>query len=99
MKNGYMIKQLKNLLTATFFLGLTGISAQSAHSSLKEFKQLESFQKISHKIMCTCGCNMPLYYCNHTGHCNAWPMRAALDYFLSQGKDENFIISGFIHGF
>lgn len=42
---------------------------------------------------------MPLYYCNHTGHCNAWPMRSAIDSLLAEGKSEQFITDGFTKGF
>lgn len=73
--------------------------AQSAHSNLKDPEKLNSFKRISHTLMCTCGCNMPLYYCNHTGHCNAWPMRAAIDSLLAEGKSEQFITNGFTKGF
>ena len=91
------------LKIAGAFLLLTHISlsiyAQSAHSRLTDKAQLERFDAISRKIMCTCGCNMPLKYCNHTGHCNAWPARAVIDQLILQGKSDAEIIEGFKNGF
>jgi cytochrome c-type biogenesis protein CcmH/NrfF len=75
------------------------IFAQSAHSRLKDPALLKRFDSLSHKIMCTCGCNMPLRNCNHTGHCNAWPAREVLDKLLLEGKSDAAIISGFRSGF
>jgi hypothetical protein len=42
---------------------------------------------------------MPLRNCNHTGHCNAWPARDALDKLLVAGFSDEKIIEGFKHGF
>lgn len=81
-----------------FFL-FNSLHAQSTHSTLKDPLLLKKFQSISHKLMCTCGCNMPLAYCNHIGHCNAWPMRAAIEGLLLDGKSEEEILHGFIYGF
>lgn len=80
------------LLPATAF-------AQSAHSRLKDPALLKRFDALSHKLMCTCGCNMPLRNCNHTGHCNAWPARDALDKLLLAGLSDEKIIDGFKTGF
>lgn len=73
--------------------------AQSAHSRLKDPVLLKRFDALSHKLMCTCGCNMPLRNCNHTGHCNAWPARDVLDKLLLAGFSDERIIEGFKHGF
>ena len=42
---------------------------------------------------------MPLRNCNHTGHCNAWPARDALDKLLMAGMSDENIIAGFKTGF
>jgi hypothetical protein len=76
-----------------------GLSAQSAHSRLTDPALLKRFDALSHKLMCTCGCNMPLRNCNHTGHCNAWPARHALDTLLLAGMSDANIIEGFKTGF
>jgi hypothetical protein len=75
------------------------IFAQSAHSRLTNQALLKRFDALSHKLMCTCGCNMPLRNCNHTGHCNAWPARDALDRLLLAGVSDEKIIDGFRNGF
>ncbi len=86
------------VLTAVLLLAMP-LSAQSTHSSLKDPQLLKRFQQISHAVMCQCGCNMPLYYCNHIGHCNAWPMRQAIDSLLAEGYSDEQIINGFVYGF
>lgn len=75
------------------------LSAQSAHSRLKDPALLRRFDSLSHKLMCTCGCAMPLRNCNHTGHCNAWPARDALDKLLLSGMSDASIVDGFKNGF
>jgi len=42
---------------------------------------------------------MPLRNCNHTGHCNAWPARDALDKLLLAGFSDTQILDGFKNGF
>ncbi|AFM14258.1 cytochrome c-type biogenesis protein CcmH [Turneriella parva] len=73
--------------------------AQSAHSRLNAPALLKRFDSLSRQLMCTCGCNMPLRNCNHTGHCNAWPQRDALDKLLLSGASDEEILKGFQHGF
>jgi hypothetical protein len=85
------------LVVATLMSG--GAYAQSAHSRLGDPKLLKRFDNLSRKLMCTCGCNMPLRNCNHTGHCNAWPQRDALDKLLLSGASDEEILNGFQHGF
>jgi len=75
------------------------LAAQSAHSHLRDPALLSRFDGLSHKLMCTCGCNMPLRNCNHTGHCNAWPARHALDKLLESGMSDEAILAGFKNGF
>ncbi len=73
--------------------------AQSAHSRLTDPALLKRFDNLSRQLMCTCGCNMPLRNCNHTGHCNAWPQRDALDKLLIAGASDEDILKGFRSGF
>lgn len=87
-------------LAATLaILMMLPIHAQSAHSRLTDASLLKRFDNLSRKLMCTCGCNMPLRNCNHTGHCNAWPQRDALDKLLMSGASDEEILKGFQHGF
>ncbi|MCS6972015.1 MAG: cytochrome c-type biogenesis protein CcmH [Turneriella sp.] len=82
-----------------FLLLAEATAAQSAHSRLKDPVLLRRFDNLSRKILCTCGCNMPLRNCNHTGHCNAWPMRDAIDKLLLAGLSDEEILQGFRNGF
>lgn len=87
-------------MIAVLAILLPGVAwSQSAHSRLTDPALLKRFDALSHKLMCTCGCNMPLRNCNHTGHCNAWPARDALDKLLMAGLSDEKIIEGFKHGF
>ena len=72
---------------------------QSTHSNVKNKDLLKRFRVISDELMCSCGCSLPLDYCNHVDHCNAWPMRQAIDILLQEGQSDEFIIDGFINGF
>lgn len=92
---------MKRILTTSLLLLslATAISAQSAHSRLTDTTLLKRFDSLSRKLMCTCGCNMPLRNCNHTGHCNAWPARDALDKLLLAGLSDEQILQGFKNGF
>jgi cytochrome c-type biogenesis protein CcmH/NrfF len=74
------------------------IFSQSAHSNLKNTELLKKFRFISEEIMCVCGCNEPLEYCNHV-HCIAWGIRDVIDKLLASGRQEDFIINGFIKGY
>ena len=94
------LTELQMIKKAAFILLFAGsVFAQSTHSKLKDPDLLKKFQDISNKILCTCGCNLPLYYCNHIGHCNGWPMRQIIDELLAEGKSQKFIEDGFIKGF
>ncbi|MCS6985368.1 MAG: cytochrome c-type biogenesis protein CcmH [Leptospiraceae bacterium] len=88
-----------SLLIFVIFSWAHPLSSGSTHSSLKDPELLKKFQSLSLKLMCRCGCNMPLAYCNHIGHCNAWPMRAAIDSLLTEGRSEEDILEGFVVGF
>lgn len=92
----FMLK-MRLFLFAMFF-SLTNLFAQSAHSNLKDPELAKKFKHISEEIMCVCGCNEPLEYCNHI-RCIAWGIRDVIDQNLLAGKSEEFIINGFIYGF
>ena len=96
MRSATAISLFSAMLTIFMILPL---AAQSAHSRLTDPVLLKRFNNLSHKLMCTCGCNMPLRNCNHTGHCNAWPARDALDKLLLAGYSDEQIIDGFRRGF
>ena len=74
------------------------IFSQSTHSNLKNVELLKKFKFISQEIMCVCGCNEPLDYCNHV-NCIAWGIRDVIDKLLASGKSEDFIVAGFINGY
>lgn len=74
------------------------VRAQSAHSNLTNPEQVKVFKKVSSEIMCVCGCNDPLDYCNHTT-CIAWGIRDVIDKFIAAGKTEQYIVGGFINGY
>ncbi|MDH4261445.1 MAG: cytochrome c-type biogenesis protein CcmH [Spirochaetia bacterium] len=86
------------IFTFSFFNLNSQIFSQSAHSNLKNVELLKKFRFISEELICVCGCNEPLEYCNHT-HCIAWGIRDVIDKLLLSGKTEDFIVSGFINGY
>jgi cytochrome c-type biogenesis protein CcmH/NrfF len=99
-----LIAMMRLLSTGLILLSLATansgqVFAQSAHSRLTDPVLLKRFDSLSRKLMCTCGCNMPLRNCNHTGHCNAWPQRDALDKLLLAGYSDEQILEGFRNGF
>lgn len=104
-RNLIILALVKRIFSAAvIFLGLAladgwQLFAQSAHSRLSDPVLLKRFDSLSRRLMCTCGCNMPLRNCNHTGHCNAWPQRDALDKLLLAGYSDTQILDGFRNGF
>ncbi|MDH5719425.1 MAG: cytochrome c-type biogenesis protein CcmH [Spirochaetia bacterium] len=74
------------------------IYSQSAHSNLSDPVMLKKFKYISERLMCPCGCALPLNTCNMSD-CIAWDMRKSVEILLKSGQSEEFIINGFINGF
>jgi len=98
-------KNQKKLIT--IFLYVTGLAlfwvsyniySQSAHSSLSDPALLKKFKYVSERLMCPCGCELPLNTCN-MADCVAWDMRKSIEILLKAGQSEEFIITGFIKGF
>jgi hypothetical protein len=91
------MKVLLKLFLPLIFI-LAPVFSQSAHSNLKDPELTKRFKMISEEVMCVCGCNEPLEYCNHM-KCIAWGIRGVIDELLLAQKSDEFIISGFINGY
>lgn len=89
---------MRFLAILIMFLVSNSFFAQSAHSNLKNTELLKRFKFISEEIMCVCGCNEPLEYCNHH-QCIAWGIRDVIDKHLDAGRSDDFIVSGHINGY
>ena len=53
------------------------------------------FDKLSHKLMCSCGCNQILGECNHVGCPDSDKMRAQLAASIGKGDDDTTIFHAF----
>ena len=53
------------------------------------------FDKLSHKLMCACGCNQILGECNHVGCPDSDKMRAQLAASIGKGDDDTTIFHAF----
>lgn len=53
------------------------------------------YEKLSHKIMCPCGCNELLGECNHVGCPDSDKMRAQLMASIDKGEDDTTIFRAF----
>ena len=92
------IKKISFIVFLLVFIVPVGRTVASSYSNLKDPVLLKKFETISEKIMCQCGCNLPLSTCNHR-HCGAWALRSTIDNLLLEGKEEKYIIDGFVKGF
>jgi len=54
------------------------------------------FDKLGHKIMCSCGCNELLLECNHVGCPNSEGMRQELMAGVDRGDNDKTIFSAFV---
>lgn len=54
------------------------------------------FDKLGHRIMCTCGCNELLLECNHVGCPNSDGMRQELLAGVDKGEIDSAIFQGFV---
>lgn len=50
---------------------------------------------LSHRMMCTCGCNELLGECSHAGCTSSTTMLHELDVYLSSGKSDEQILAAF----
>jgi cytochrome c-type biogenesis protein CcmH/NrfF len=71
-------------------------AAQSAKSSLTDPAHAETFNRVSDKLVCQCGCNMILRVCNHFECPSALPMRAEIERQIRAGVAEEKIIDSFV---
>ncbi|MES0491196.1 MAG: hypothetical protein ABUK01_14455 [Leptospirales bacterium] len=89
-------------IVALFFLAsvfsITYAGARNYQSNLDDSLLLKRFQKISTSLTCICGCNLVLHTCN-MDPCEGWAIRGAIDGLLLDGKNNKFIIEGFVYGF
>ena len=85
-------------LMILFVIAWKPVFSQSVHSNLKSDELLKRFNHISEEVLCVCGCNQPLGYCNHM-NCIAWGIRGVIDNLLLAGKSDEYIIAGFINGY
>ena len=92
------ISQHKIFGILVLLVTLNGIHGQSAHTDITDPELNKRFRKISETIVCACGCQSPLAYCNHRP-CVAWGMRSVIEGLLLDGQSDDFIIKGFIYGF
>ncbi len=57
--------------------------------------QAALFDKVGHKLMCTCGCNEILLECNHVGCPNSDGMRSKLATYIGNGSTDEAIFHDF----
>lgn len=88
----------KTAAVGVLALGLAIAGAITARRSALPTQE-QSFQRISDRIGCQCGCNQPLSACNHHPCGSADPMRAEIRASLAAGKSEQEVISGFVQQF
>jgi cytochrome c-type biogenesis protein CcmH/NrfF len=54
------------------------------------------FNKLGHKMMCTCGCNQILLECNHVGCTVSDTMRNEITAGLIRGDNDDLLLQGFV---
>ena len=89
--------RFRKILVIFSFVPVVSLAANS-YTNLKDPLLISRFDKVSEKIMCQCGCNLPLNTCNHRT-CGAWALRSVIEKLLLEGKSNEFIVQGFVSGF
>jgi cytochrome c-type biogenesis protein CcmH len=54
------------------------------------------FDRLGHRLMCTCGCNQVLLECNHVGCTTSDGMRAELTAMMKAGDSDDVILQKFV---
>jgi len=54
------------------------------------------FERLGHKLMCTCGCNQVLLECNHVGCTVSGRMRDELAADLTRGDSDDLVLQAFV---
>ena len=57
------------------------------------------FNKLGHRMMCTCGCGQILLECNHVGCPSSDKMRNELIAALGRGDNNDLIMQGFVQNY
>jgi len=88
------LKLLRHRLRSTLHLVIIAvIVAFGAHAA--ETANSARYDKLSHKLMCTCGCNQVLGECNHMGCPDLEKMSAQLAASVQHGDDDTTIFHAF----
>jgi cytochrome c-type biogenesis protein CcmH/NrfF len=80
---------------AQFLLLIIGIIATTAAAD-PNVAQSKRFDKLGHRMMCTCSCAQVLLECNHVGCPNSDGMRQELMAGVSNGDSDNTIFQSFV---
>jgi cytochrome c-type biogenesis protein CcmH len=83
----------KHLRSALYLVVVAAVVAFGAHAS--DTSNSPRYQKLSHAIMCPCGCNQLLGECNHVGCPDSDKMRGQLAASIDHGDDDTTICRAF----
>jgi cytochrome c-type biogenesis protein CcmH len=85
---------LRNRLRSSFqIVVIAALVAFGAHAS--DTANGPRYEKLSHAIMCPCGCNQLLGECNHVGCPDSDKMRSQLAASIDHGDDDTTIFHAF----
>ena len=88
------MKLLRHRLRSMLYLiVVAAVVAFGAHAA--ETANSARFDKLSHKLMCACGCAQLLGECNHMGCPDLEKMSAQLAASIKQGNDDDTIFHAF----
>lgn len=80
---------MKRALQLIFIIALAFGTMGSDASSAR-------FEKLGHRLMCTCGCNQVLLECNHVGCPASDGMRNELNAGMKQSSSDNAVLDVFV---
>jgi cytochrome c-type biogenesis protein CcmH/NrfF len=83
------------LLAAQAFVLVAFVALNSAAADLDP-AQSARFDKLGHRIMCSCSCNELLLECNHVGCPNSDGMRQELMAGVTRGDSDKTIFAAFV---
>jgi cytochrome c-type biogenesis protein CcmH/NrfF len=82
--------RLRSALTIALVAAIVAFGARAADNAASA-----RFDKLSHKLMCTCGCNQTLGECNHMGCPNLEQEGSLLSASIQHGDSDNQIFHAF----
>jgi cytochrome c-type biogenesis protein CcmH/NrfF len=82
-------KRLHKRLLSVFTIAMVALLTLGAANP-------ERFERLGHRMVCTCGCNQILLECNHVGCPSSDKMRNELTAVIDSGNSDSAVLASFV---